>query len=97
MKERRVIRALKALICLQVLYFSGFAKGSEIQVRQRLVLLSFDGFRWDYIDKFDTPNFDNFAKNGVHARLGIRPVFSTKTFPNHYTIVTGKISSFLDF
>lgn len=53
-----------------------------------LILISFDGFRWDYLEKTDTPNLDRLAANGVKANALI-PVFPSKTFPNHYTIVTG--------
>lgn len=54
----------------------------------RVLLLSFDGFRWDYVDKVPTPNFHNIIKNGVHVKQ-VTNVFITKTFPNHYTMVTG--------
>ncbi len=30
-----------------------------------VVMLSLDGFRWDYTDKFDTPNFDRLATEGI--------------------------------
>lgn len=53
-----------------------------------VVLVSFDGFRWDYPDLFDTPNFDDMAAEGVKAEAFI-PSFPTKTFPNHYTMATG--------
>lgn len=53
-----------------------------------LVVLSMDGFRWDYADKTDTPNLDKIAANGVKAERMI-PSFPTKTFPNHYTMATG--------
>jgi predicted AlkP superfamily pyrophosphatase or phosphodiesterase len=53
-----------------------------------VVMVSFDGFRWDYTDLYDTPNFDALAGNGVKAEKLI-PSFPTKTFPNHYTLVTG--------
>ena len=53
-----------------------------------LVMLSMDGFRWDYTDKFYTPNFDKIASIGVKAK-SLQPSFPTKTFPNHYSIVTG--------
>ncbi len=55
---------------------------------QPLILLSIDGFRWDYMDKVDTPHLDRLATQGVLAS-SLKPVFPTKTFPNHYTIVTG--------
>lgn len=53
-----------------------------------VILISFDGFRWDYLDKVPTPNFDSIVRNGVKAKHIIN-TFVTKTFPNHYTIVTG--------
>jgi len=53
-----------------------------------LVLISLDGFRWDYVDKYNPPNLSSFIKNGVKAESLI-PSFPSKTFPNHYTIATG--------
>ncbi len=53
-----------------------------------VVLVSFDGFRHDYLDRYDLPAFRRLAREGARARA-LRPVFTTKTFPNHYTIVTG--------
>lgn len=53
-----------------------------------VVMLSLDGFRWDYPDRFETPNLDSLAASGVKAE-GLIPCFPTKTFPNHYSIVTG--------
>jgi alkaline phosphatase D len=51
-------------------------------------VVSFDGFRWDYADLYDAPNFDSVGINGVMAERMI-PSFPTKTFPNHYTLATG--------
>lgn len=53
-----------------------------------VVMVSFDGFRWDYLDLYHTPNFDAMASEGVRAEKMI-PSFPTKTFPNHFTIATG--------
>ena len=53
-----------------------------------VLLISFDGFRADYLVRYNTPNFDKFIKNGVGA-VGMKPSFVTKTFPNHYSIATG--------
>jgi alkaline phosphatase D len=55
---------------------------------QSTVVLSLDGFRWDYPSKVSTPAFGQIAKNGVKANSLI-PSFPTKTFPNHYTLATG--------
>lgn len=53
-----------------------------------VLLISFDGFMNEYLERNNTPNFDRFIENGVKAEYLV-PVFPTKTFPNHYTIVTG--------
>jgi len=52
------------------------------------ILISFDGFRWDYPNRGITPNLDFIKQHGVHAS-SLKPCFPTKTFPNHYSIVTG--------
>ncbi len=52
------------------------------------ILVSLDGFRWDYPDLYRPPVLTMLADSGVRAEALI-PVFPTMTFPNHYTIVTG--------
>jgi len=56
--------------------------------RAIVVLISIDGFRWDYLDRFNPPTLRRLAAEGVQAD-GLIPQFPSKTFPNHYTIVTG--------
>ena len=53
-----------------------------------LILVSFDGFRADYLDRFALPNFQRVMQWGARAR-GMVPVFPSLTFPNHYSLVTG--------
>lgn len=62
-----------------------FAK--EAKTPNYLIVLSMDGFRNQYIQDHNTPNFDNIAKIGVKSV--IVPAFPSKTFPNHYTLATG--------
>jgi predicted AlkP superfamily pyrophosphatase or phosphodiesterase len=52
-----------------------------------LILISFDGFRWDYRTMYSAPNINRLVAKGVSADL--IPSYPSKTFPNHYTIVTG--------
>ena len=61
---------------------------NKAQKKSYLILISLDGFRWDYIEKYNPPNLSSYIKNGVKAESLI-PSFPTKTFPNHYTIATG--------
>ncbi|MGD8328485.1 MAG: ectonucleotide pyrophosphatase/phosphodiesterase [Acidobacteriota bacterium] len=51
-------------------------------------MISLDGFRWDYPQLTETPNLDALAAAGVQAEKLI-PVFPSKTFPSHYSTVTG--------
>lgn len=53
-----------------------------------LILISLDGFRWDYVERYNPPHISNFIANGVKAE-SLVPSFPSKTFPNHYTIATG--------
>jgi predicted AlkP superfamily pyrophosphatase or phosphodiesterase len=53
-----------------------------------LILVSIDGFRWDYLQKYEAPVLQSLASGGVHATR-LLPSFPSKTFPNHYTLVTG--------
>lgn len=54
---------------------------------ETVLLVSVDGMRHDYLDSASLPNLRRIAAEGVRAPLV--PVFPSKTFPNHYTIVTG--------
>jgi predicted AlkP superfamily pyrophosphatase or phosphodiesterase len=72
-----------------ILWLSVFTM-AEAQQKQTpyVVLVSFDGFRYDYVSKFNAPNFNAFIRKGT-AAAGLIPSFPSKTFPNHYTLVTG--------
>lgn len=53
-----------------------------------LVLVSFDGFRADYLDLYETPAFDRVIDAGASAE-GLIPPYPSLTFPSHYSLVTG--------
>ncbi|XP_008261748.2 ectonucleotide pyrophosphatase/phosphodiesterase family member 3 isoform X1 [Oryctolagus cuniculus] len=55
-----------------------------------VILFSMDGFRAEYLQTWSTlmPNINKLKTCGIHSKY-MRPVYPTKTFPNHYTIVTG--------
>jgi predicted AlkP superfamily pyrophosphatase or phosphodiesterase len=50
-----------------------------------LVLVSIDGFRWDYLERGITPVLSGLVSAGVRAS-SLVPSFPSKTFPNHYTL-----------
>jgi predicted AlkP superfamily pyrophosphatase or phosphodiesterase len=54
-----------------------------------VILVSIDGFRFDYLQRGVTPTLAALAAEGVWAEQGMRPSFPSVTFPNHYTLVTG--------
>ncbi|MCW8803149.1 MAG: alkaline phosphatase family protein, partial [Ignavibacteriaceae bacterium] len=60
----------------------------EAQTQPYVILISFDGFRWDYVNRGITPNLDVIKEAGVSAN-SLRPCFPSKTFPNHMSIITG--------
>lgn len=83
------------LSCLAALLV-GLVRLTRCHAEIPLVLLvSFDGFRWDYLkianeQGYNTPNFNRLIDNGVSIHNGgLKNAFITKTFPNHFTLVTG--------
>lgn len=53
-----------------------------------VILISLDGYRWDYTARFQPPNLSRLIAQGVQAE-GLIPCFPSKTYPNHYSIATG--------
>ncbi|XP_070707967.1 ectonucleotide pyrophosphatase/phosphodiesterase family member 7-like [Pempheris klunzingeri] len=85
------------LLCLAVLCLIGSSPCAAVPPRHtagshsnrnKLLLISFDGFRWDYDRDVDTPNLDKMAQDGVKAQY-VTPAFLTITSPAHFTLLTG--------
>ncbi|MBU1378150.1 MAG: ectonucleotide pyrophosphatase/phosphodiesterase [Alphaproteobacteria bacterium] len=75
-------------LCWTVLVLAACATSPPPSKPQPLtILVSIDGFRPDYLDRGVTPVLSGLAADG--ARASMRPSFPTKTFPNHYALVTG--------
>ena len=55
---------------------------------QTLVLVSIDGFRWDYLDWPQATNMRSIAAEGSRVTK-LRTVYPSKTFPGHLSIATG--------
>ncbi|MBK8966328.1 MAG: ectonucleotide pyrophosphatase/phosphodiesterase [Saprospiraceae bacterium] len=71
-----------------LLFFLPYVLPAQSSDGGHVILISFDGFRYDYVEKFDAPNFKKFVADGAAAE-GLIPATPSKTFPNHYSIVTG--------
>ena len=67
---------------------SGGINRAEQVGKPYVILVSVDGLKPEYLDRFALPNFQRVIKRGARAR-GMIPVFPTLTFPNHYSLVTG--------
>ena len=73
--------AHRILNLLVLLFVAGYVSARTV------ILISCDGFRWDYPQFYDTPFLDAMAAKGVSGEMV--PSFPSKTFPNHYTLATG--------
>lgn len=63
-------------------------EGTEAGEQPKVLLISIDGFINEYAERNNTPNLDRIMNDGVVAEYMV-PVFPTKTFPNHWSLVTG--------
>ncbi|MBS0422229.1 MAG: alkaline phosphatase family protein [Proteobacteria bacterium] len=79
---RSIERLLAALLLLVVVCEAATA------AQPPLILVSIDGYRADYLARGHSPVLASLATEGLHA-AGMRPVFPSLTYPNHYTLVTG--------
>jgi alkaline phosphatase D len=59
------------------------------QAKPYVVLVSLDGFRYDYASKYGATNLEQIAAEGASAPEGMIPSFPSITFPNHLALVTG--------
>ena len=61
----------------------------EQQRKHYVVLVSLDGFRYDYPQKYAATHLLALGKHGASTSQGMLPSYPSLTFPNHYTMVTG--------
>ena len=62
---------------------------AKAQQQHYVVLVSLDGFRWDYAKRENATHLLALGKQGVWAPEGMMPSYPSLTFPNHFSIVTG--------
>jgi len=82
---KKIVTVWLIVLCSGLLVF---AQKPIKDLKPTVILVSLDGFRADYLDKFKPPVLNELARKGVRARW-MTPSFPSKTFPNHYTIATG--------
>lgn len=66
----------------------GRKNSAEQQKKPYVILISADGFRYDYAEKYKATHLQQLANEGVQSPYMV-PSFPSVTFPNHYTLVTG--------
>lgn len=87
LKMERVLLLL--VVCAVFLSSSlGIASSRRKEEEQTVILVSFDAFRWDYLYRGHTPALEKIALGGARVKH-LKNVFPTKTYPNHYSLVTG--------
>ena len=67
---------------------SGRENSKEQQNKPYVILISADGFRYDYAQMYKATHLQALAASGVQA-TAMLPSFPSVTFPNHYSMVTG--------
>lgn len=74
---------------LPVLHTDHGPNSEAAQKAHYVVLVSLDGFRWDYAKRYGANHLLAIGKEGVWAPQGMLPSYPSLTFPNHYAIATG--------
>jgi predicted AlkP superfamily pyrophosphatase or phosphodiesterase len=97
------MRRLRLLACLPLLLSLCLAAQSpapvitvdhgpnaaDQQAKPYVVLVSLDGFRYDYAQKYGAKHLLALGAQGAVAARGMIPSYPSLTFPNHYSLVTG--------
>ena len=74
---------------LPVIHVDNGANSPAARKAHYLVLVSLDGFRWDYAKRDGAAHLLTLGRKGVWAPEGMLPSYPSLTFPNHFSIVTG--------
>lgn len=67
---------------------SGRINNAEAIQKPYVIVISADGFRYDYAKKYNAQNLLKYSTGGIQAKAMI-PSYPSITFPNHWTLITG--------
>jgi len=73
----------------KIIETGGSLNSRKQQKKHYVVLVSLDGFRYDYPQKWGAPHIAVLARTGATAPEGMLPAYPSITFPNHFTLITG--------
>jgi len=93
---------MKKLLLIGALLLTGCSNSPKVLTKDNIqpnsdsakkspyvLLISIDGYRWDYTKKYKPKFLSQFKQQGASLK-SLRPSYPTKTFPNHLSIVTGR-------
>lgn len=86
--QYKIMKKIPSIFSLFFLLTSSSSTEVNISENPIVIVISFDGFRYDYTSKTETPYLDELKNNGVSVAY-MRSQFMTKTFPNHQSLATG--------
>lgn len=75
-------------VLVVLLVFAAISSLAAISKHPIVLVVSFDGFRYDYLNKTDTPNLKELQRQGITVPHMVAQ-FPSNTFPNHHSIATG--------
>lgn len=61
---------------------------ADAKTKPYVIMISTDGFRYDYAKKYNAQNLLKFSNEGVQTKAMI-PSYPSITFPNHWSLITG--------
>ncbi|SUX47853.1 alkaline phosphatase family protein [Chryseobacterium indoltheticum] len=61
---------------------------AEAMQKPYVIMISADGFRYDYAKKYNAKNLLKYSREGIRAKA-MTPSYPSITFPNHWTLITG--------
>lgn len=79
---------LQTLILYPIVGLLSLSAQASDKLGDTLILISIDGARHDYLELHHAPTLSRLATSGLRVDF-LQPVFPTKTFTNHYSLVTG--------
>ena len=83
-----IINAQKGTIDTAQVVISNRYNNAEAMTKPYVIMISTDGFRYDYAKKYNAENLLKLSNEGIQAKAMI-PSYPSITFPNHWSLITG--------
>lgn len=96
---KKVLAFLMLIVSLTIFAQKGTVDTAQIVIPNRynnaeamqkpyVIMISTDGFRYNYAKKYNAQNLLKYSNQGIQAKAMI-PSYPSITFPNHWTLITG--------